>query len=205
MTDPVKEQLSAFLDGELPEAELDLLLKRVHRDPGLQEAMGRYALAGEALRSRAFPVPSASFAAKISQAIAAETGAVTPAIRPAARSGTAKSLMSSRWLRPVSGAAIAAGVAVVAVMAVQPQSPETAAVPMASITPAPSDKYIVPTAATTPEQLVPAAYLAKYVMAHSEYALPLGRRTVLSSVLSDDESDTEPVDISTTPRSEAQP
>ena len=29
MTDPVKEQLSACLDGELPEGELDLLLKQV--------------------------------------------------------------------------------------------------------------------------------------------------------------------------------
>lgn len=35
MTDPVKEQLSACLDGELPEAELDLLLKQVSRDPQL--------------------------------------------------------------------------------------------------------------------------------------------------------------------------
>ena len=29
MTDPVNEQLSACLDGELPAAELDLLLKRL--------------------------------------------------------------------------------------------------------------------------------------------------------------------------------
>jgi hypothetical protein len=93
------------------------------------------------------------------------------------------------WLRPAGGAAIAAGVAALAVMALQPQSPETAPVTTASIAPAPSDKYIVPSTATTATQLVPATYLAKYVMAHSEYALPLGRRTVLSSVLSDDESE----------------
>ncbi len=32
MTDRIKEQLSAFLDGELPEAETTLLLKRLERD-----------------------------------------------------------------------------------------------------------------------------------------------------------------------------
>ena len=50
MTDPVKEQLSACLDGELPEAELDLLLKQVARDQPLRGALGRYALIGETFR-----------------------------------------------------------------------------------------------------------------------------------------------------------
>ena len=200
MTDPVKEQLSAFLDGELHEAELDLLLKRVHRDAVLQGSLDRYSLAGEALRGRTFPVPSAGFAARISQAIAAEAADAKPVVAP-----TPITRVAPRWLRPAGGAAIAAGVAVLAVMAVQPQAPETAAVPMANVDQASSDKYIVPNTAPTTTQLVPATYLAKYVMAHSEYAMPLGRRTVLSSVLSDDESDTEPVDISTPPSSEAQP
>ncbi|HEY5807463.1 MAG TPA: hypothetical protein VIT67_05820, partial [Povalibacter sp.] len=38
---------------------------------------------------------------------------------------------------------------------------------------------------------VPAARLTNYVVAHSEYSSPLGRRTVLSGVLSDDESQPE--------------
>jgi negative regulator of sigma E activity len=191
MSDPVKEQLSAFLDGELREAELDLLLKQVQRERHLQDSVGRYALAGEALRASTFPVPSAGFAARISQAIAAEAPDSKPL--PATRTRVAP-----RWLRPAGGAAIAAGVAVLAVMALQPQAPETAPIPVASVNPTPSDKYIVPSTTTTVNQLVPATYLAKYVMAHSEYALPLGRRTVLSSVLSDDESEPqEAVDMST--------
>jgi len=203
MTDPVKEQLSAYLDGELREAELDLLLKQVQRDPRLQDSVGRYALTGEVLRTSSFPIPTAGFAARISQAIAAEAGDSKLLVAPAPRP-----MVVPRWLRPAGGAAIAAGVAAVAVMALQPQSPETAPVPMANIAAAPADKYIVPSTTTTATQLVPATYLAKYVMAHSEYALPLGRRTVLSSVLSDDESaQTEAVDISTPPpdSSEAQP
>ena len=60
MTDPVKEQLSACLDGELPEGELDLLLKRLERDPGLRRSIGDYALVGEALRSQR-PVGASRF------------------------------------------------------------------------------------------------------------------------------------------------
>jgi len=37
MTDALNEQLSACLDGELPPAELDLLLKRLERDPELRK------------------------------------------------------------------------------------------------------------------------------------------------------------------------
>ena len=41
MTDRIKEQLSAFLDGELPEPESALLLKRLERDDELRGALSR--------------------------------------------------------------------------------------------------------------------------------------------------------------------
>ena len=63
MTDAVNEQLSACLDGELPPAELDLLLKRLERNPELREAIGRYTVIGEALRHSRPAVASRSFAA----------------------------------------------------------------------------------------------------------------------------------------------
>ena len=44
MTNTVKEQLSAFLDGELPEAETTLLLKRLERDDELKGTLSRYSL-----------------------------------------------------------------------------------------------------------------------------------------------------------------
>ena len=68
MTDAIKEQLSACLDGELPAAELDLLLKRVERDPGLRDSIGRYALIGEALRNDR-PVVAKGLAAKVAAAL----------------------------------------------------------------------------------------------------------------------------------------
>ena len=50
MSEQIREQVSAFLDGELPNSETELLLKRLTRDPELRESFGRYALIGESLR-----------------------------------------------------------------------------------------------------------------------------------------------------------
>src|SRR5688572_25747539 len=102
MSDPVKEQLSVCLDGELPEAELDLLLKQVQRGPRLQQSVTRFALISEVLRTGSSPVPSAGFASRISQAIAAEADAQPQgsAAPPSARREM------PRWVRPVGGAAI---------------------------------------------------------------------------------------------------
>ncbi|MGH8244565.1 MAG: sigma-E factor negative regulatory protein, partial [Steroidobacteraceae bacterium] len=50
MTDRIKEQLSAFLDGELPDPESALLLKRLERDDDLRGALSRYSLIGAVLR-----------------------------------------------------------------------------------------------------------------------------------------------------------
>jgi hypothetical protein len=50
MSEQIREQISAFLDGELPGSETELLLKRLTRDAELRESFGRYALIGEAMR-----------------------------------------------------------------------------------------------------------------------------------------------------------
>ena len=50
MSEQIREQVSAFLDGELPSSETELLLKRLTRGAELRESFGRYALIGEALR-----------------------------------------------------------------------------------------------------------------------------------------------------------
>lgn len=198
MTDPVKEQLSACLDGELPEGELDLLLKRLERDPHLRRSIGNYALLGEALRAQRPVSASAGFAARVSAAIAAEPDSRRkPVLTPPRISPTAL-----RWLRPASGVAIAAGVAAVAVLSLRPTAlqPELVAVnesvpaPAAESTQAPS--YTVPTNPGS-TAFVPAARLTNYVVAHSEYSSPLARRTVLSGVLSDDESEQDDVSTQT--------
>lgn len=184
MSDSVKEQLSACLDGELADHELDLLLKRVGRDAELRESIGRYALIGEALRGKV-QAPSPQFAATLMARIGSEATPNAPARKN-----------FSRYLRPLSGVAIAASVAV-ALISIQhvSQSPGTQAVAPAAVvaeapnTPQPS--YVVPVSSQD-VSFVPATRLTNYVVAHSEYTSPLSRRTLLSGVLSeDDDASTE--------------
>lgn len=193
MTDPVKEQLSACLDGELPEGELDLLLKQLGRDPQLRHAMGSYARIGEVMRAERAVTASTGFAAKVSAAIAAET-------QSEVQTAVARPLKAAalQWLRPAVGVAIAAGVAAVAVFSLQPDAPQPAQVAQtaeqgAAALPASTldqSSYTVPTN-TASMAFIPATRLTNYVVAHSEYSSPLGRRTVLSGVLSDEDGQEE--------------
>ena len=63
MTDQIREQLSALLDGELPRDEMGLLMRRLDKDPGLRRAFGSYVLMGETLRAPGGRIASPSFAA----------------------------------------------------------------------------------------------------------------------------------------------
>jgi len=62
------EQLSAFMDGELPDAEARFLLRRLEHDAELRAAWERMQLASQCLRSQAWRPMSADF----SQRVAAE-------------------------------------------------------------------------------------------------------------------------------------
>ncbi|HEY0683656.1 MAG TPA: sigma-E factor negative regulatory protein [Steroidobacter sp.] len=206
MTDALNEQLSTCLDGELPPAELDLLLKRVEREAELRAAIGRYSLIGEAMRAERPAIASRGFASKVMAAVAAEPApeqsinpsksVQTPA--PAVRAPRI-SPAAIRYLRPAAGMAIAAGVAAVAVLSMQPvgqpdvgtlNTPLVAANQPAAneptVAPTEDSSYVVPTS-TSNNAFIPATRLTNYVVAHGEYSSPLGRRSVWSGVLADDE------------------
>lgn len=118
MTKPYQEQISALSDGELPDAEMEFLLRLAGRDEEVAGQVGRYAVIREALHRNLPDHVDTSLAARVSAAIEDEPAHATPS-----KSG----IMSRRWLRPVGGAAIAASVALIAI-AVWPQqstSPDT--------------------------------------------------------------------------------
>jgi sigma-E factor negative regulatory protein RseA len=202
MNDSVKEQLSACLDGELPEAELDLLLKRIGRDAELRQTLGRYALTSEALKSDKPVAATEAFATNVMAALENEPAAV--------RSGWKVSPAAVRRLRPVAGFAVAASVAAIAVLSVQradmapgviADGATDAGATQTLAAAAPEASYTVPTTTST-SAFVPATRLTNYVVAHSEYSSPLGRRTVLSGVLSEDDvvSDESAEDASAEPQ-----
>lgn len=184
MSEQIREQVSAFLDGELPSSETELLLKRLTRDAELRESFGRYALIGESLRGASRTPLTRGFAGRVNCAIDGEPIAVNfPSVRG----------RPARWWRPFTGAAVAAGVAAVAVVALQQRAvaptvrgllPVTAQnVPAAQ--PKEAISYTVPAAMPDAPQVLPAARLTNYVFAHSKYSSPLGQSNVLSGLLAD--------------------
>lgn len=189
MTETLKEQLSCFLDGELPEAETTLLLKRLERDEELKGTLSRYSLIGAVLRAEGDVPAARNVAARVRAVVSLE-----PALRDAPLGPR------GRWLRPVAGLALAAGVAAATVLVlpgVQRDSgaaPERVAVVAASplvaefvpVVVAADDVDEAPPSYTTPpapagsDNALSPAQLASYLLAHSEYTDPLGRRSVVT-------------------------
>lgn len=122
MSEQIKEQISAFLDGELPAAEQSLLLERMARDPASRAQWGRYQLIGDSLRKSLPPHIDLGLADRVMQELDTapmHRGAATSALR--------------RVLKPLAGLAVAASVAVFAVLTVQQErAPEPGAVQVAA-------------------------------------------------------------------------
>lgn len=110
MNDGIREQLSAFVDGELPENEAELLLRRLSQDAGLRRDAAEYLAIGRMIRSE----PGLAGADRLHEQIAAEIG--NRPVDAAEHGATAK---TSRAIRPLAGAAVAAAVALVAIFALQ--------------------------------------------------------------------------------------
>jgi sigma-E factor negative regulatory protein RseA len=111
MTDQIREQLSALLDGELPRDEMGLLLRRLEKDPALRRAFGSYALIGETLRAPGGRIAAQSFAARVSAAI--DDAPAQDGRTAAPHSGAAARLPRhvALWKRPIVRTALAASAA----------------------------------------------------------------------------------------------
>ena len=92
MSEQIREQVSAFLDGELPNSETELLLKRLTRDTELRGSFGRYALIGEAIRGNSRGLVTGKFAERVNLAIDGEPAAPSTPVRTAA---------APNWWRPI--------------------------------------------------------------------------------------------------------
>jgi sigma-E factor negative regulatory protein RseA len=211
MSEQIREQVSAFLDGELPDSETDLLLKRLTRDAELRDSFGRYALIGEALRGASPGMLTQGFASRVNLSIDGEP-VPTPLQPQASR--------TPRWWRPFAGLGVAAGVAAVAIVTFQQRAvtPPGVATPgvatpgvVAQVSPAAVIKvapgmpvadaagplsaqnhealsYTVPTASSESNAAIAPARLTNYVFAHSKYSSGLGQRGVLADLLIEDDA-----------------
>jgi negative regulator of sigma E activity len=194
-SEELHSQLSAMFDDELPAAQCELLARRLARDEALKARWGRYAAIGAAIRSERGVRLNGNLARRVSLLVSSE-----PSLAAAAKGGGRElrmPLAMRRWGQPLAGAALAAGVAVLAVLWMRDQVPADAGllahdggapgatVPGLARPPAAApqpDSYTVPTLGERPGN-VPPAQLANYVVAHSQFSAPLIRRNVLSALV----------------------
>ena len=105
VTEKLREQVSALVDGELPEGEHELLLRRFCVERSLRLTWERCHLIGEAMRKDLPPADTRGLADRVMAALA---DVPAPAEQPRRLGGI--------WTRAFAGAAVAASVAVIAIV-----------------------------------------------------------------------------------------
>jgi sigma-E factor negative regulatory protein RseA len=189
MSEQIREQVSAFLDGELPNSETELLLKRLTRDGELRESFGRYALIGEAIRGTSRGLLTRGFSGRVNLAIDGELIPANEHLPPT---------RGPRWWRPIAGAAVAASVAAVAIVALQQRAVAPtlhSGTPLAARISAPAQSsavapaareaisYTVPATSPAAPAAIAPARLTNYVFAHSGYSSGLALRGFMADLL----------------------
>jgi sigma-E factor negative regulatory protein RseA len=139
--DLAASQLSAMVDGELADAEMNLALRRLSRDGDIQKRWERYHLISDALQGHLPAAIDPDFAGRLRQAIHQEP-LPQPVVRPL-----------PAWYKPVTGFALAASVVLAALFGLQWTQRDvtlTPSNPMATVVPAASTPLPVQVVSLSP-------------------------------------------------------
>jgi negative regulator of sigma E activity len=160
MSEPIREQLSALLDGELPLEEEGLLFRQLDKHPQHGKVVGRYSLISELIRDSRTPSVSLEISERVRLTLADEASPDLAA--PAGWSMSRKGLM---------GAGIAATVAILGLVSFnlvnQDGLPDAEPIALAQVGSGPgrhSTHAVATTMAVTP------ARLTGYLMSHGEFS-----------------------------------
>ena len=176
MTEKLQNQISAFIDGELPDAEQELLIRRLARDTECRASLRRYALIGSVMRSSSVNLAVADLSQGIAAAIESEPSHDGTLID---EDGLLK------ILKPIAGIAVAATVALVAITSFQ--SPDVGST---DEPPQISQQTTGGSAIVVPASYAPGGSngrLTNYLIQHSEYSAPMGSRNVQLEIIGNDE------------------
>jgi len=110
MNETIRMQLSAYVDGELPESETELLLRRLSQDPTLRAELAEFLEIGRRMRGEPTLPGVHALRGRIAAALDNDEALPEPADVPEPRQSFAK---------PIGGIAIAASVALVAILGLQ--------------------------------------------------------------------------------------
>jgi len=159
-------QLSAYVDGELPENEAEMLLRRMSQDVELRQEVAEYLAIGRVMRGEAGAAGIDGIRERVMAAIddsAASTGVVSDRDQ------------APRALKPLVGVAIAATVALAAIFGLQQANRVDVVDPVAPI---PTVVEVVPE--FTPQQ----DQLRQYFLSHGETSSQLGANGMNSRLVS---------------------
>lgn len=163
-----EEKISALLDDELSEFEFAAVLREVERDPALRAVWARYHLIRGSMRRELAQIAPVGLAERIAQSVAMEV----PARRRSMGIG------GSGWpiLKTVSGLAIAASVAAVAILAVRPSFLSEPAAVTAALQSKPSPSPAVAMSDASPKAVASArdSALNAMLVKHGEYSPAVG-------------------------------
>ena len=110
MNEAIKMQISAFVDGELPDSEADLLLRRMSQDAELRRVAADYLELGRVMRGES----SVRNIERLRERIAAALDD-----KVVEQDDVGPDLESGKALRPLVGVAVAASVALIAIFGLQ--------------------------------------------------------------------------------------
>lgn len=182
MTEHIHEQISAFIDDELSSEESAFLVRRLTSDKFARQQTIRYAAIGSVLRADAVLANSTLLRDRIHSAL---DGAP-----PAAARRQARTAQPRRWLQVLSGAGIAAAVAMIALVGLRTiNQGESIDTPVQSVSTQPNGwaepaSYVVPGDLPASGRVIaPPIRLTNYLVQHGNYASTLHRTSVNSNVV----------------------
>ena len=175
MNEALKEQISAFVDGELSEHETELLLRRLAQDKTLRDAVERYMAIGRNMRREPEIARMAELRGRVAQAIDGQEKAQAGVERQGV----------SRHIKPVAGMAVAASVAIVALFGLRQgtELPGSAMDVAETVAAAGDVAYTVPSASGA-EGTAPSSGLARFYLKHGATTSAMGSNDVNSRLVS---------------------
>lgn len=171
MNDAIRMQISAFVDGELPDAEADLLLRRMSQDADLRKQAAEFLEIGRYMRGEQGVPGVERLQERISAAIDDKPLAVdeAPHEAPAGRS-----------MRPWLGVAVAASVALIGIFGLQLRPGVDSSADVAAdnvvVNGVDAPGYIVPPQPVDDE-------LRQYVLSHGASASELGANSMITRLV----------------------
>jgi sigma-E factor negative regulatory protein RseA len=173
------EHLSGLMDGELSRESGLFLTRRLSSDDQMCDTWERYHLIRDCIRQPGSKQMVSGLCSKLHESLQAEQA---PAVSP---------WINNRWLKPVSGLAIAASVAMVAIVATAPQSIEVPgtleSANEASVQPfvSPNSSLLSPPSQAVnfaPQKQARSNRLNAYLLRHNQMAKTAGRQGFVSFV-----------------------